>query len=264
MPNRVVLITGCQRSGTTMLNLALDSHPDVVGVDEYDFRAERMPDYLEAPEFAPVVCLKLPGLASDLSFIQGIPGVDVLWCLRDPRAVVASMVRLRLVLDGEPISWAAHPLGAGRALQAASQVGGVAPDVMEVFRRFAEAASRPPKTWPLNQLVTSAALCWRLKNDLLPIYDRAGIRYRLVAYERLVHAPEAELRTLLGDLGLKWHDDVLRHHQLHHGWSVGHTDNTRAIDKGSLEKWREVLGPEALEIVRGVCGPRARELGYDL
>jgi Sulfotransferase family len=265
MPNRVILVTGCQRSGTTMLNLALDSHPDVVGVDEDVFRIERMQDYQEAPEFAPAVALKLPGRASDLAFIRAIPGVRILWCLRDPRAVVASMVRLQLVLDGEKISWAAHPLGAGTALEAASRTGGVAPDLTETCRRFAvAAAAQPPRAWPLDMLVTSAALCWRLKNDLLRVYDQAGIGYRLVVYERLVNEPEAELRALLGELGLKWHDDVLRHHQLHRGWSVGHTDNTRPIDTGSLEKWREVLGPAQLDTVRSICGPRAGELGYSL
>jgi len=264
MPNRVILVTGCQRSGTTMLNLALDSHPDVVGVDEYEFRIERMQDYLQAPAFAPACSLKLPGRASDLGFIRAIPGVRILWCLRDPRAVVASMVRLQLILDGEKISWAAHPNGAGTALQAASRTGGVPPDLGETCRRFAAAAAQPPASWPLDLLVTSAALCWRLKNDLLRVYDRAAIRYRMVIYEDLVREPEPQMRAILSDLGLKWHDDLLRHHQLHEGIAVGQTDKTRPIDTASLEKWREVLGPAQLEIVRAICGPRAEALGYPL
>ena len=34
MGNRTIMITGCQRSGTNLMNLILDSHPQVQGVDE--------------------------------------------------------------------------------------------------------------------------------------------------------------------------------------------------------------------------------------
>jgi hypothetical protein len=263
MPNRVIVITGCQRSGTTMLVLALDSHPHVVGVDETDVRLDLMRTYLGNPEYAPAVSLKLPQLAAAWEFLRGIPGVRVLWALRDPRAVVASMVRLPLELDGEPVPWAAHPLGAGMELRSCAQaLGGVPPDLTGAWQRLQGAARTPPARWPLEQLVTSAALCWRLKNDLLPVYDRAGIAYRVVVYEDLVREPEPEMRAILEFLGLDWHDDVLRHHQLHQGTSIGDTDNTRPIDTASMDKWKDVLGPSELEIVQAVCGARAAELGY--
>lgn len=240
MPNRVVLITGCQRSGTTMLNLALDSHPDVVGVDEMAFDIARMPEYLEGAAYAPTVCLKLPRAAPAVPFIRGIPGVRVLWALRDPRAVVASMVRLTLDLDGRPVPWAAHPKGAGVELKNSTRVlGGVAPDLADAWRGFVAGGRAPADAWSLDQLVTSAALCWRLKNDLLRLYDRAGIAYRVVVYE-----------------------DLVRHHLQHRGTSVGRTDNTRPIDTASVDKWREALGPDQLAIVRAICGARAVELGY--
>jgi len=263
MPNRVILITGSQRSGTTMLVLALDSHPDVTGIDEMDFEIGRMPAYLGGPEYAPAVCFKLPSAASAVAFVRGIPGVRVLWTLRDPRAVVASMVRLPLDLDGTSVPWAAHPTGGPieitRGIRA---LGSVPPDLAEAERRYRAGAQAPPARWPLEQLVTSAALCWRLKNDLLPVYDRAGIAYRVVVYEDLVRDPEPQMRAILSFVGLKWHDDVLRHHQLHRGVSVGRTDNTRPIDTASMDKWKDVLGPAELEIVRAICGTRAAELGY--
>jgi hypothetical protein len=265
MPNRVIIITGCQRSGTTMLNLALDSHPEIVGIDEVDFDIARMPEYLKGPEYAPAVCFKLPSAAAAVPFIRGIPGVRVLWALRDPRAVVASMIRLPVALDGVPIPWAAHPTGAGVELTRCTRVlGGMPPDLAAVERQYLAAAQAPPGTWPLDQLVTSAALCWRLKNDLLGVYDREGIAYRIVVYEDLVRHPEPQLRAIVAHLGLAWHDDVLRHQELHEGVSVGRTDNTRAIDTASTDKWRQVLGPEQLDIVRAICGVRAAELGYSL
>ena len=34
MKNKPILVLGCQRSGTTLLNLILDSHPQIHGFDE--------------------------------------------------------------------------------------------------------------------------------------------------------------------------------------------------------------------------------------
>ena len=48
MTNQIILVTGCQRSGTTMLNFVLDSHPDVHGIDEMQFDVNRMRDYLNS------------------------------------------------------------------------------------------------------------------------------------------------------------------------------------------------------------------------
>jgi hypothetical protein len=163
------------------------------------------------------------------------------------------------------VPWAAHPLGAGVELtNSIGALNGVPAGLADVWRDFQAAAQAPPKAWPLDLQVTSAALVWRLKNDLLRVYERAGIIDRVVVYEALVQNPKAQLRVILGTLGLKWHADVLRHHELHEGRSVGETDNTRAIDTASTEKWRAVLGPAQLEIVGAICGARAAELGYSL
>ncbi len=265
MTNQIILVTGCQRSGTTMLNLVLDSHPDVHGIDEMQFDVNRMRDYLNSPEFAPVVCLKLPAAAAALWFVESIRGIQVLWALRDPRAVVASMVRLPLALDGRTVPWAAHPAGALVEIDnAVEALNGVPADLAEDWQRHRVTVGTPPERWSPSELARSAALCWRLKNDLLRLYDKAGIAYRIVGYEDLVHEPEAQIRALLTYLKLNWHDDVLRHHLLHRGASVGQTDNTRAVDTNSIDKWREVLASEELAIVHAICGARAQELGYGL
>jgi hypothetical protein len=266
MPNRVVVITGCQRSGTTMLNLALDAHPDVVGIDEMQFDAKRVADYLNDPEFGPVVCFKLPTMAAGIGFLKGLGRPKVVWMVRDPRAVVASMMQLPLYLGGQVVPWAAHPGGAQQELRSCLRLfGGVPADLGAVVERFAADAGATPPPWPKDLLATSAALVWRLKNEILPHYAGAGIEHRAQVYERLVAEPRAEMAEVLTFLGLKWHDDVLRHHELHsEGRSVGLTDNTRAIDRASLDKWKDYLEPSQVEIVRAICGPRAEALGYRL
>ncbi len=98
--NKPILITGCQRSGTTLLHLILDSHPRIHSIDESGYAADKVDDYLENPDFHPFVSLKLPRFASNLACLtRNLSELKVLWCIRDPRDVIASMVNLHLKLS---------------------------------------------------------------------------------------------------------------------------------------------------------------------
>jgi len=237
-----------------------------VGIDEMQFDAARVADYLNDPEFGPVVCFKLPTMAAGIGFLKGLGRPKVVWMVRDPRAVVASMMQLPLHMGDRMVPWAAHPNGAQQELRNCLRLfGGVPADLGALMERFAADAGTTPPPWPKDLLATSAALVWRLKNEILPLYAEAGIDHLPVVYERLVAEPRAELEKVLAFLGLKWHDDVLRHHELHaEGRSVGLTDNTRAIDRASVDKWRDFLEPGQVAVVRTICGPRAEALGYRL
>jgi hypothetical protein len=104
------VITGCQRSGTTLLNLMLDSHPDLNGVDEGQFEPDRLMHFRTNRSFHPVVVLKLPQFSHMLPSLVTWPAVRILWLERDPRDVVASMLKLKMK-RGEPrsYSWAVYP-----------------------------------------------------------------------------------------------------------------------------------------------------------
>ncbi|MFQ5471145.1 MAG: sulfotransferase [Gammaproteobacteria bacterium] len=73
--NQPILITGCQRSGTTLLHLILDSHSNIHGIDEAYYEHERLHEYLDSAEFSKYVCCKLPRAASEFEFIKLLPDV---------------------------------------------------------------------------------------------------------------------------------------------------------------------------------------------
>jgi len=94
------------------MNLILNSHPAIRGIDESKFSFPAIYRYLNEP-MAPAklfVAFKLPMYAHMLSFIDTLPGCKVIWCIRDPLDVVASMEKLRAT-TGSGIPWAAHPEG---------------------------------------------------------------------------------------------------------------------------------------------------------
>ena len=95
-----IIITGCQRSGTTLLNLILDSHPCIGGLEETYFRryftVSKLQKALDEQAAPPILSIKLPMQSHMLhAIIEALPKrTRVVWLVRDPRAVVASMVNL--------------------------------------------------------------------------------------------------------------------------------------------------------------------------
>lgn len=265
--NTPILITGCQRSGTTLLDLILDSHAGIHGIDELQFRDERLNEYLLGQQYHPYVLFKLPTYAHAVSAIKSLPKIKVLWCIRDPRDVVASMMNLRLQLDGALVSWAAHPYGVDGEIQNCASVlrahmGDESID--RILQRYLQIRRLAPTQRSHVAKVYAGALCWRLKQELLTIYDLEKIDYKLVIYEKLIANPKHEIGEILDFLGVPWDDNVLKHDQLHHGRSVGNTDNERPIDSSNSGKWQKTLKYDDLGIINTLCSGMAQKYGYKL
>lgn len=265
--NRPVLVTGCQRSGTTLLSLVLDSHPDITSVDEAVFDPGQLQHYLQAPEYHPLVAFKLPTVAHNLSFIRALPEPRLVWLLRDPRDVVTSMLALpHYRQNGQVIYWVDSSLGAQREIEHCARMlgyirGSYRSANLATWHRI---AGIPPGQRSREHQVFAAALCWKLKHEVLMRYPEEGIDCHRVRYEDLLLRPGETIAALAEYLGIDRDERMLRHHELHHGISIGNTDNSRAIDPANREKWRKALTPAEQELVRGLCDEQARAHGYQL
>src|SRR6186713_2185314 len=100
-------ITGCQRSGTTMMRLVLECHSGITCFDETrSYRALATREH-DGPAAAGLVGFKIPRLAEQLdqprAFDLGLDdppqgfyrGQNALFLVRDYRDVVASMLKLK-------------------------------------------------------------------------------------------------------------------------------------------------------------------------
>ena len=265
MPNKPVLITGCQRSGTTLMHLILDSHPDVIGIDEDKFNYADINTFLNAPWFPATVAFKLPRYAPVLAFIKSMSGLRILWCIRDPFDTVGSMVKLiRPLATGTPVPWAAHPQGAPVEIVNCywtlnEETRRQLTPLMEEYQAI---RAKNPVDRNRHDQVFAAALCWRIKNDLPLRYRSEHIEFHTVKYEELVASPGQSLLEIFQYIGLDWHDGILKHHELHNGVSIGNTDNTRPIDQQSIGKGRRDLSKEELELVVRICAATAMQWGY--
>ena len=265
MNNRPIISTGSQRSGTTLLNLILDSHPQIHGVDEMQFRNNTLQQYLEHPSFHPCVSLKLPAHAHELALLKSLPRLKILWCIRDPRDVVLSMTTLTLKINEQQrVIWANHPLGALREIKNCMQVLGYDAEAPSFFgnEEYMRINHIPYLMRGRKDAVFMASICWSLKNELLDLYAKNNINYMLIRYEDLIDDPKSMLQKVLSYLGLPWHDNVLRHHELQQGMSVGKTVNTRPIDSSNTGKWVKEFNEDELAVVESVCSGMAQKFGY--
>ena len=263
--NKPILITGCQRSGTTLLSLILDSHPKIHGVDEVDYRNENLELYLRHSNYHPQVVFKLPSFSSSVESFKLIPGLKVLWCIRDCRDVVSSMLKLSLRWNHKYLPRAVHPNGALREIKNCEAVlqDTAQSEVIIFLRRYHQILDTSPCLKDnRDETVFIAALCWRLKQELLRIYDTNNIEYQIVKYENLIEDPESEVDGILQFLDIPWNDDVLEHHRLHSGFSIGYTSNTEPIDKSNQGKWKKNLTSRDLSIIDEICLNSAHKFNY--
>ena len=129
----------------------------------------------------------------------------------------------------------------------------------------------------LSSLRTRFGFSWKLgvkhwKRSTLELVHRAGQlgdRFALCRYEDLVLEPEATLRELLTWLGEPWSPRVLEHHvvQQEQGNPTkveGRTLSTDPIDVARVTKWTESVGDDGRRILRRNTRSLAQFFGYDL
>lgn len=264
MPNTPILITGCQRSGTTLLSLVLNSHPQIQGVDEVDFDRAKAALYLNSPEYHSHVAFKLPSHAHRVESFGALSAARIIWCIRDPRAVIASMMNLNLQASGLVMPWARHPVGAQREIENGLLVlehhGRVLPEMLR--QQYGQLRDMPAELRGREEGLLLAALCWRIKQELLAVYQTLALPMYVLHYEKLAMEKETEIRAVLAFLELAWHEDVLQHHRLHQGTSTGLTENSRAIDERSVAKWKQQLTAVELRRIAEICADLAGRHGY--
>ncbi len=257
-------MTGSQRSGTTLLSLILDSHPEIKTIDEVLFARQKLNDYLSSPDFPPHVVFKLPRYATEIEWIRALPEPRILWCLRDPRDVVASMLQLTIpVTTVVSCAWAVHPNGGmDQVASARSLLDDAQRAALQVeLDRFDVVAAKPLTEITFPDAILCAALCWTLKNELLRRFDEAGLAYRIVAYEEVVSNPTSSIAAILDYLEVEWHDDVLRHHELHSGIYIADVDFSRPIDRASVGRWKNRFHEAQAGVIERVARPLAERLG---
>lgn len=255
----LALLTGHPRSGTTLLEQVLDSHPGAVSADELQIMAElvyvslgrrsgprdsvvaaldrlttkqiaegrcvywrAMEQALRQPVGSRLLIDKNPELTMLLPLVVRVfPEMKILFALRDPRDVVISCFMQRLPLN--PVS--VHYL-----------------TLDGTVRKYA-----------------TALYAW------LMIRDALRNSWLEVRYEKTVADVELQARTVLDFLGLPWDPVVLQFHnraQRKHVHSPTYEAVTKPVYSTAIGRWQNYAAH--LEPHAPILNPLVRALGYSL
>lgn len=259
-------IAGCQRSGTTLLRLVLECHPDVFCLDEDTSYPALMRGDCPKPNGQRLTGFKVPRwaeqLAEPVAFDEGqaetaenfYRGEPVVYLVRDVRDVVASMRKLQMGADRTWLEFCAWPILEAKIKQPA------------FAERYAAEIARLRFAGEPGAMV--GALYWKYKTAPLFDYRRRGWPVLPVRYEDLVRAPRRQLRRIVRFLGLPWDGRLLRHPEQPHaeiyadGTAMGNTDPKRPIGGDCVGQWRRCLAPADEEMVWSMAGDLMARLGY--
>ena len=249
-------ISGCQRSGTTMLRLIFESHPAIQCFDEaagYDLlvRESKGEDIeLFVKEGIALRGFKIPRFTEQLTwseFSDPDYGVfpsfyrdqKVIHIFRDVLDVVGSMMKLK---TPGGVSWLdryGHSI-----LQALIQH----PNVSALYKK--KYADLECQGLPVHLI---GALYWEIKNQgFFDLLER-NKTVCAVRYESLVSSPKSELLKLTQFLEVGWSDSLLNHPEHPHteldenGFTIGETDPRRSIDTKSIGGHRHLLTEQQIQ-----------------
>jgi hypothetical protein len=248
-----IFVVGCQRSGTTLLRLVLDSHPAIACGPETRF-LESMTrivgeDWPRLARYGPSrqawldsIADWFGGLQSDYAASRG----KVRWADKTPRYALIMDFLDQMFPDAQFI----HVIRDPRDV------------VLSHRKRFGYvAALKAIRKWP-TYVATARATGERLGPG----------RYLEVRYEDLVSDNEHQLRRVFEFLGEPWDPIVLQYDQLPHDVADKyHTfSHERRMGSGSagsiyssrVGAHRRELGPVLRTLTRSLDGPAMRELGY--
>jgi len=238
LSRNLILIMGCQRSGTTLLYMMISSHPRIAGLNE-DEAGYMYPTWLRLLLdllCRKRTCFKLPTRTGDLPHLRDrFPHARIVWIVRDPQATIASMLSLKME-DGR--SW----------LSVVS-----APVLQRHRNMFPELAEIDPAA--LDEL-TCAAHIYEYKNRALKEFMASGLTLCTVRFEDLVSHPRETAGRLLSALGPGFDERVLNHQRYHAGREyVGENVGGRPVD-GKRASPAVNFSPEDRQTIDTICVTR--------
>ena len=239
-----VFLVGAERSGTTVLRLMLDHHPDIAWRNEFEHAVDRVPEDQGWPD--------LPSYYDWLEThrIFQASGVTINKELDYPALVNDFLVQHR-DRTGKPIIGATVHRHFDRLLR-------IWPDALfiHILRDGRDVArSNIGMGWAGNVWMgiekwIEAEQLWEKLQPVIPAERRIE-----VTYENLINSPEQELTRICQFLGLSYAPEMM-----------DYIDNTTydTPDPAYIAQWRRKLSDRQVQLVESKIAPMLTERHYEL
>ncbi len=239
-----VFLVGAERSGTTMLHLMLDSHPEITGCEGFEFLVEEVGDDGSRPPMADY----LEYLSRNALFSTSDLAIDP---SLDYDGLVNSFLEQRVASSGKSIvvpmvhfnfSRVLHIWPKARFIHLVRDPRDVTSSVIQMG--WAGTVWHGLDKWIESEQEWTA---FASKVDLSRRYE--------LRYSDLIADHERELGKLCDFLGVRYSDEMMSYAQ--------ETDYTRP-DPTRVEAWRKKLSQDKLALVEGRVGAMMVDRGFEL
>jgi len=250
-PNGHVFLIGFPRSGTTLLEVALDGHPRVASLEEHELLEPGVMAYMREP-----VDFDLMLKASD-GELQALRAEY--W--RQARAAGAGLEG-KVFIDKHPLNTLKLPLIARLFPEAKILFAQRDPrDVVQSCfrRRF----SMNPAMYQLLTLQGAASFYDATLRLAELGRQQLGLRWQSVRYESVVDEMEQQLRGICSFLDLEWHPaltEFAARSQARERATPSTAQLARGLNRAGIGHWRNYEA--ALAAVLPTLAPWAQQLGY--
>lgn len=241
---KLILILGCQRSGTTLLFMMISSHPDIKGINEDEYPFHKYPywhDLYLSWRNRRYICFKLPQITCDLKYIKrNYPRAKIIWIIRHPFSVISSM---RTLKHDNHKNWLNNENSGPVEL-----------------KNHAKLFSEINKI-DLNSIdeITLGSHVWKFKAMTLEKYLDAGLDVHVIKYEDLLENSEKELRNLFYKYKIDFSEQMLHHERHHTGKKyLGNNPGDKPLDKSRINPKLNLTGKER-EKVMEICQVQAEK-----
>lgn len=239
-----LFLVGSERSGTTLVRLMLDHHPDIAFHFEFEFAVSQITADGSFPAMPAYHCW----LRDQLAFIDS--GAEIDPKLDYPSLVDDFLVQKRL-RDGKRLVGATIHKHFDRVLQ-------VWPDArfIKILRDGRDVARSSigmgwaTNLWCAPERWIAAELLWK---SLRPRLGKEA--WIEIKYEELVRAPQRVLSELCSFIGVPFDSAMLGYAQ---------TSTYSPPDPSLAEQWRLLLSDSDTQLVEARIGDLLAEVGYEL
>jgi hypothetical protein len=239
-----LFLVGSERSGTTLLRLMLDHHPQIACSFEFDYAVAMMPDSQGWPDLNEYHAF----LATNRPFQTA--GLTIDPSLDYPR-LIDSFLRQKWDPDRKPWVGATVHYHFDRLLRIwpDARFIHIVRDGRDVGRSVIELG------WAGNMYIAvedwiEAETLWARLCPTIPAHRRAEVRY-----ETLVSEPEAALTRLCAAIGVPYDPAML---------SYPEESNYGPPSPRLIGQWKRKLSPDAVRLAEARIGPLLVERGYEL
>lgn len=259
--NQLIVIAGCQRSGTTLTGQILGAHEKCFLLDETDkfylwfdaFVAGDKEHYKQLNEsishaagkyldhrnqFRSIedlsgydIVLKAPNLSfhyHELSMIH--PKPIIIYPVRDVRGVVASMLKFKKMNPRQTDFFSNNNF-----------IEKNYPNELKLLKSTSVADH------------CKSAIIWKIKSMLYLKFEDCGLNPFVFKYENLVHHQQQLCLKMAEHCGLEFEPNMLAYYRVLAGKGPGKTLRSRKIDDVSMSKWKNDLTPNQVKDVMAIA-----------